>query len=288
MKLRIFSLSICLIIAAHADRASLVPEDVYLRIKESLHDYFYNSAKYSESEMKALRERTFAGLDDREKIRALAEWMFRVPPPTHSDIPSIAGSLLIAPEPVIRDFSEFQRLMAVETDSRRFFQLAVLAPAYDKRSGHDFMVDRARGLFLKGPAADRGQSTVGYPLDSISAFWFSYIAEQLRDEDQKFKEEVYPELVKQKFEQRPRALAKWLKENRPGCENLDIPSESSSKHVKPLIPKSPPEEVRSSTDSSVRPPRSIEPPPRSGVLGAIVAASLLAVSAALWYVFRRK
>jgi hypothetical protein len=178
----------------------------------------------SDLKTQALRERAFAGLDDQEKIRVLTEWIFRKPPPHHHSMVSLASWLLKAPEPVIKDYSELRRLMAAETDSRRFFQLYLLSPPYDKESEHDFTVDRARGLFMEGVAADRGQSTSGHPLDSISSFCFSHITERLRDKSRIFKEEVYPDLVKLDFEQRNLALAKWLKENWPGCENLVIPS----------------------------------------------------------------
>jgi hypothetical protein len=223
MKLRIFSLSLCLILTTHAEREALVSEDVYMRIKECIHDYHHPFVRSSdELEAKALREKAFAGLDDREKIRALAEWIFRTPPPHYYGISSQAAKLLIAPEPVIKDYSELRRLMAGETDSRRFYQLYTLS-SYGERNGHDFMADRARGLFMEGVAADRGQSATDHPLNSISDNSFSRISEQLRGESQTFKEEVFPDLIRMDPGERNLALARWLKANWPGCENLEIP-----------------------------------------------------------------
>lgn len=227
MSLKSFSFLLLLFISTFrtlAARESLVSEEVYLRINECIQATRYTSAKWSDTERAALREKAFAGLNDREKIRALAEWMFRKQPPTHSESASAAGSLLIAPEPVIEDFTELRRLMADETDSRRFFQLFVLAPAYDRKNHHDFMVDRARGLFMEGVAADRGQSTTDHPLDCISSYSFSYITQRLRDNNQDFKDKVYPALLKLDFTERNLALARWLKANWSGCEDLQLPA----------------------------------------------------------------
>lgn len=224
MKLRIFSLIALLIHPSMAEREPLVSEEVYSRIDECIHDYYHPFVRSSdEPEAVAIRKKAFEGLNDREKIRALAEWMFRQPLPHHIGIASKAGKLLIAPEPVIDDYSEIRRLMAVEDDSRRFFQLFILSPSYDEKNDHDFMVDRAHGLFMDGVAADRGQSTTDHPIDAISKFTFSYISERLRDKDPAFKTEVYPELAKMNFRQRNLALARWLKVNWPGCEGLEIP-----------------------------------------------------------------
>lgn len=287
MKSRIFSLAIGLILTAHAEPESLVSEDVYLRIDECIHDYYYPFVKSSDMpEAKALREKAFAGLDDREKIRALAEWMFRFPPPTHSEIPSNTGKLLIAPNSVIRDYSELHRLMAVETDSRRFYQLSVLASAFGDKNGDNFLSDCARGLFMTGVAADRGQSTSGYPLDRISSYSFSRITQKLRDENPKFKEEVYPELIKLDFEERPLALAKWLKENRPGCESLEIPSDSSSQPTKPLA-TDPHEKSLSPGAARTNPALTKEERQPRGAMVPILIGSFLLAGATCWYFFRR-
>lgn len=222
MKLRIFSFLLSLIASAYGERESLVSEEVYRRLDGSIKEYHQTPAKWSESKTKALREMAFAGLDDREKIRAIAEWIFRQKPPLHHNLVSLASGLLRAPEPMIEDYSELRRLMATESDSRRFFQLSTLAYRAEG-AGYDFMADRARGLFMEGIAADRGQSTTGHPLHSISMNTFSRITERLRDESQVFKDEVYPELVKLDLEARNLALAKWLKANWAGCEALEIP-----------------------------------------------------------------
>lgn len=228
MNLRIFSLLFLLVLPAQAERESLVSEEVYLRINKCILDYYLPFVKSSnDSQAKTIREKAFAGLDDREKIRALAEWMFRKPLPQYNSIPSQAKKLLIAKEPVIQDYSELRRLMATETDSRRFYQLSTLSYTAEKY-GYDFMVDCAKGLFMEGVAADRGQSTTDHPLQSISMNTFSRITQRLRDESQVYKEEVHPELVKLDLEARNLALAKWLKTNWPGCENLEIPDNSDS------------------------------------------------------------
>lgn len=127
--------------------------------------------------------------------------------------------------------------MALETDSRRFFQLFALTP-YSTKDGQEFMSDRARGLFMKGVAADRGQGSTDHPLDSISNYCFSRIVQQLLALNPTFKDEVYPELIKLDFEQRNLSLAKWLKENHPGCENLEIPTVSKNvKNSTAIIPE---------------------------------------------------
>lgn len=294
MKLRIFSLALGLTLTAHAERESLISEDLYLRIDECIHDYYYPFVKSSDMpEAKALREKAFAGLEDREKIRALAEWMFRFPPPTHSGIPLNTGKLLIAPEPVISDYSELHRLMAVETDSRRFYQLSVLASAFGEKNGDNFMPDCARALFMEGKAADLGQSTNGHPLDSISNYWFSRITLVLREKNQTFKNEIYPKLVKLDFTQRNLALARWLKGNWPGCENLEIPS--NSKNVQDST-------TNLSEDSEERPPKAAISTDRQqnvlatksqaqvGNTARYLLTSLAALSAiaAAWFVLRKQ
>lgn len=230
MKLKVFSLALCLIVTALGERESLVSDDVYLRINECIHDYHHPFVRTSdESEAKALRDKAFAGLDDGEKIRALVEWMFRKPPPHYYGIASQAAKLLIAPEPVIKDYSELRHLISEETDSRRFYQLSMLSYSAEK-NGHDFMPDRARGLFMEGVAADRGQSSTGHPLDSISKHFFSRITEELRDKSQTFKDEIYPELVKLDLKERNLELAKWLKANWPGCEDIEIPGQAERRN----------------------------------------------------------
>jgi hypothetical protein len=132
MKLRIFSLSLCLIFTAHGERESLVSEDVYQQVHKSIRDYWNFYLKADTLKVEEVRENAFAGLDDREKIRALAEWIFRKSPPHDYGIAWQATRLLRAPESVIQDYSELRRLMTVETDSRRFYQLNGLSTYGEK------------------------------------------------------------------------------------------------------------------------------------------------------------
>lgn len=284
MKLSISSLFLSLFISAHADRESLVSQEVYLRINECVIEYHLPFVKSSDDyQAKAIREKAFAGLDDDEKIRALAEWMFRKPLPQYNNIPSQAKKLLIAKEPVIQDYSELRRLMASETDSRRFFQLSALSYTAEKY-GYDFMADRARGLFMEGVAADRGQSTTDHPLQSISMNTFSRITEKLRDKSQVFKNEVYPELAKMDLESRNLALAKWLKVNWPGCENLKVPGD-------PKVVKDPADNTSMDTRERLRKSPPTDHPQEVGERGIfhnlLVGLAALLVLAGAWFGLRR-
>lgn len=226
-----------------------------------------------------------ADLTDGVRIKAMAEWMFRHPAAGHASIPSAGMELLLSPKREIQDISELRRLLNHESDSNRFFMLSEFAAFFEAHYGESFMAERSRGLLMHGPAATLGQSTCPYRLHDVSYYAYDRILNKLKQLDSPFVTDVLPGLTGKPEAEKVRSLAKWLKENWPGCEGLAIPGEPGARPARISLSHPP---------GRLPPAERPRPPAESHQAGEqqlpisapLVAAGLLAILAAAFYFFR--
>lgn len=205
-----------------ASPPKLVSDEVVERISIGIRDAQLSNGGIGSPEREAVRRRTLDGLTDSEIIRALAEWMFSHPMKGHRSIPDTAKQLLLSPNREIEDLSELRKLMDSEADSNRFFMLSSFSTLFEARYGESFMVERARGLTMTGPAATYGQGQTEYRLSDISLYTYDTIVSELRKIDSPFTKDILPTLEGKPEAAKVAELARWMKANWPGCEGLAI------------------------------------------------------------------
>ncbi len=228
LKLSSLSIFLCLIcLPEKAGAESLVSEEILTRVSQGIHATSQSFELSPSPERKQIREAALGGLSDSEKIRALAEWMFRQG--NQSSVADRAIQLLLSPDLEINDSTELRRLLKSETDSRRFYKLLVFTSYFTSKKGETFLAERARGLMMEGPAADSGQSTSGLPLDSIMAHSYLAIIGNPELKESRFVQEIAPKLEESLIPVRAAELARWLKANWPGCESLEVPKAISTR-----------------------------------------------------------
>jgi hypothetical protein len=231
---KIFSLCLaaCMPLLA-ADREPLASQAVVEKISKGIKDAFFCFHAMDSPEREAIRTRAFDGLSDTEKIRGLVEYMFSYPKPGHASIPSEPIQLLHSPKREIQDISELRRLMKKETDSNRFYLLAKFVTLFEADYGESFIAERSRGLLLQGPAAKFGQGQSPYRLKDISYYTYDTIIEDLKKDHSSFVTDVLPSLTGKSESDKVLALAKWLKANWPGCEDLAVPGATNARSSSP-------------------------------------------------------
>lgn len=235
MKLRTFStcLATCMLLMAE-EREPLASDDIVNRFSDGIKDAQLSNGGLDTPKREAIRRRTLDGLSDAERIRGLAEWMFRHPRLGHSAIPSTGIEILLSPKREIQDIAELRRLMDLETDSNRFFMLSELSLYFEAPSfgyGESFMAERSRGLLMHGPAATQGQSTCPHRLSDISYYTYDTILSDLKQLNSSFVTEVLPTLAGKPEQEKVMVLAKWLKANWPGCENLAVSGATNARSL---------------------------------------------------------
>ncbi len=205
---------------------ALVTDEVLARFSEGIKEVRKSSAPFDSLERETIRRKALDGLSDAEKLRATAQWMFNHPRRDHASIPGIAVQILLSPKREIQDLGEWRRLMNAEQDSGRFYQLAEMSRYFEEPMfgyGESFMVERSRGLLMRGVAAKHGQSQTENRLSDISIYTFGTITSDLRKADSPFITEVFPGLEDMPESAKVLELARWLKANWPGCEHLEVP-----------------------------------------------------------------
>ncbi len=180
-------------------------------------------------------KRPFEGLDDSEKIEALALYLYDL---DQSDSKwSMSAYTAMAPisalssdADFIKDWSSLREMLKVEKDPRKFYLLSKLVPWTEDKPQHDFVAERVHMLFADGRVAkEEGEYTKEYAHD-VSIYTYVTIVGNLRVLGASFE----PPPRDLPHEEAAKLLGMWLKENWPGCEGIEIPSSSS---VNPRRPK---------------------------------------------------
>jgi len=169
---------------------------------------------------------SFKGIGAEKRTIALAHYLYDIDATNPQwamswMITSGTINLLAADPGFIDDWSYMRKMLAKEKDSRKFYLLSQLA-FRAKPPNDDFVAARAHMLFANGSVSKQeGEYTLPYYND-VSMYAYVSIVENLRRLGADFP--VPPEDIPHK--EKARILAKWLKENWEGCENLEIPDES--------------------------------------------------------------
>ena len=183
--------------------------------------------------VQAFRE-PFEGLEDSLKIRAIALYLYDI---DRSDSKLSMGSVVtkgpiyaLGDDPgFISDWSLLREMLQQEKDPRKFYLLSNLVPSTENESQYDFISERTHMLFADGRVVkDEGEYTPDYAHD-VSKFAYVAITGKLRVVGAEFE----PPAEDLPHEQQALILAKWLKENWPGCENLEIPGQLALEKIRP-------------------------------------------------------
>lgn len=177
----------------------------------------------------------FEGLADSGRIKALALYLYDI---DESDSKwsmsaySAMGpiSALSSDAEFINDWSSLREMLKIEKDPRKFYLLSKLVPWTEDKPQHDFVAERVHMLFADGRVAkEEGEYTKEYAHD-VSIYTYVAIVGNLRVLGASFE----PPPKELPHEEAAKLLGRWLKENWPGCEGIEIPSSLS---VNPRRPK---------------------------------------------------
>lgn len=228
--------------------------------------------------------REFQDLEDSQKLKALALYLYEI---DRSDSKwSMSSSILmgifyaLADDPdFVSNWSSLRDMLSSEKNPRKFYLLSQIA-SMAKSPNDDFVTPRTHMLFADGRVAkEEGEYTKDYAHD-VSIYAYSAIVANLQSLGAKFA----PPPANLPHGEQAVILAKWLKENWPGCENLEIPDES--KYV-----KDPANNTSMDTREKLRKPLTTGRSPEVGENGAfryllVGVAALLALAGA-WFGLRR-
>jgi len=166
----------------------------------------------------------FEGLTNAQKIKSLVLFLYDID--LHDKKWSMSARITMGPIDVLRadpnlveDWSELKRMLRNEKNPRKFYLLSKIAPWSNDKQKHDFIAERSHMLFADGRVAkEEGEYTKPYAHD-VSEYAYTAIIGNLRALKADF--ELSPEHLS--HEEQAIILAKWLKENWHGCENIKIP-----------------------------------------------------------------
>jgi hypothetical protein len=136
-------------------------------------------------------------------------------------MPGFAGDLLKNDPNAIKDSSELRKLLATEDDPSRFFLLSKFSTSFIIR-GENFIPEESRMLFRHGRVAEQtNNTTYSKVLGDVSAYTYESIVNTLGFLHAPFDEAtMLPNGGQIPYPEKIQILAKWLRENWPGCENL--------------------------------------------------------------------
>lgn len=189
-----------------------------------------------EDKIKVFRE-SLKNLSDEQKIKAIAyrviasddteEWRMRA-----SNSMNAAYVLGQDPE-LIKDWSALKEMLKEQTDPRKFYLLSGLRPWTTEQDRHDFVPAMTHMLFEDGQVSkDEGEYTPFYAND-VSKFAYISIVNNLRALGASFQ----PASQDLPHEKQALALALWLKDNWPGCEDVKVPRRLTGKIIKTNRPE---------------------------------------------------
>ena len=175
-------------------------------------------------EYKTFLRRELKGLSDEEKSKGLALWLFSRKG-MHPHTPNMLIRALYDDPHLIQDSRPLRKLIQTEKDPRRFYLLVRLSISFRHRGKEDFIPEMTGMLFRDGKVADIiSHYEKPYYLD-VSKYTYAVIVGSLRAKGANFE----PPHRNLPHEEQVAILAKWLKENWPGCENLEIPAQPLGK-----------------------------------------------------------
>lgn len=196
------------------------PEEVADRVDEAVAELKAKTWVKNPQNVPPVASEYLSGYTDVERIRGIASWMNRDKTKYRVSVPTYAGNLLLNDPNLIKDFSELRKLIATEEEPERFFLLCLFSGYVP--DGDTYIPEMSRMLFRHGRVSPpNSNTTYARVLGDVGAFTYQRIVDLLRFQNASFDESTmlpnggdcgYPERIK--------TLAKWLRENWPGCENL--------------------------------------------------------------------
>lgn len=242
---------------------------------------FTDLGKYIETPQAEIPE-ALEKISDSEMTRMIAAYLFtREGENPFTD--HVIRRLLLAYPSLIQDDAEFRRLLIQEKDARRVHLLcANLMGRVSVDKNSDYIKEIAPMLMRDEPVGKAGGDYDSPVWHDVSIGTYNRILKQLRSANAPFKE-ADSDL---RHEEKKLILARWLKENWPGCESLVIPDNSGNE-------KSPADNnTQVYTGERPKKPTATDPLPEAGetntiryLLGGMV---MLIAMAAAWCVLRRQ
>ncbi len=220
-------------------------------------------------------------LSDAEKIRALALYNFYLDSRLGWGTQSMKWgsgypSLFVFRdnEIIIEDVSELKKMMESEDDPRKFYLLSVMSSQFVYGMKEDFVKENSRMLFRNEPVSNENSEYTQPFFSNISIYSYDSILANLKILGARFN----PPDEEMSHASKALILAKWLKANWPGCENLALPGAGRAVkggQTRPELPAPPVASTSGPGEGREDPGKS---PPRwawASVL-AILAAALVA------------
>lgn len=218
MKIVIFIFAFSSFLSAKTD------DDLLEIIKEGFEEKANAGGRPDKREALLAFRRPFVGLSDAQKIKSLLLFLYDIDKndskwSMSSQITMGTSSILIDDPDFIKDWTTLRKMLRTERDSRKFYLLSKLAPRTNAAEQHDFVAERTHMLFADGRVAkDEGEYTRPYAHD-VSAYAYKAIVGNLKALGAGFE----PPAKNLPHKEQAVILAKWLKGNWPGCENIEIP-----------------------------------------------------------------
>jgi hypothetical protein len=184
---------------------------------------FTNLGKYIETPQPAIPE-ALEKIPDAEITRMIAAYVFsRDGENPFSD--HVITRLLNAYPSLIQDDTEFRRMLMHEKDARRFHLLCSnLMSRVSGDKNADYIKEMAPMLMRDEPVGRAGGDYDSPAWHDVSIGTYNRILKQLRRAGAPFEE---PD-AGMRHEEKKLILARWLMDNWPGCENLEIPEISKN------------------------------------------------------------
>lgn len=162
-------------------------------------------------------------LSDAERTRALALVTYDIAAKKFggrimNNAPSSVKIMLEDDPELISDPTELKRMIAAETDPKKFFILVSMANQLIISHKSDFVVEMTPMLFRHEPPTSTDPDSEYYTpgLSDVSFLAYGMITKNLKALNADFT----PPDEKLPYEERIPVLVKWLKSNWPGCANL--------------------------------------------------------------------
>lgn len=239
MNLKIFNKNrlmkfLILLMAFSSLLAAKTDDDLLEIVKEGFDEKANAGGLANKQEALLAFRKPFEGLSDAQKIRSLLLFLYDIDESDSkwsmsSQITMGTSSVIIDDPNFIEDWTTLRKMLRGEKSPRKFYLLSKLTPRTNTDEKHDFVSERMHMLFADGRVAkEEGEYTRDYAHD-VSAYAYKAIIGNLKALGADFE----PPAENLPHEEQAMILAKWLKENWPRCENLEIRSGLLSEESRP-------------------------------------------------------